>query len=107
MLSDLERVAFNLAFLSRGRIALQAPLDALLDEVRAFSGTVTEMAALMARRGAQTLKRTPLEAGRERGLAPAVRAHGLARGPPVLKAYALISGSASCASNVSDSCQPR
>lgn len=69
ILSDLERVAFNLAFLSRGRIALQAPLDALLDEVRAFSGTVTEMAALRARRGAQTLKRTPLEAGRERVLA--------------------------------------
>ena len=69
ILSDLERVAFNLAFMSGGRIALQAPLDELLDEVRAFTGTVTEMAALMARLNVQPLKRTPLEAGRERVLA--------------------------------------
>jgi len=69
ILSDLERVAFNLAFLSRGRIALQAPLDELLEQVRAFTGSVTEMASLMARLGAQPLKRTPLEAGRERVLA--------------------------------------
>lgn len=69
ILSDLERVAFNLAFLSSGRIALQAPLDELLEQVRAFTGTVTEMATLMARLGAQPLKRTPLEAGRERVLA--------------------------------------
>jgi ABC-2 type transport system ATP-binding protein len=69
ILSDLERVAFNLAFMSEGRIALQAPLDDLLDQVRAFTGTVTEMATLMARLNAQPLKRTPLEAGRERVLA--------------------------------------
>ena len=69
ILSDLERVAFNVAFLTQGRIALQAPLDELLDQVRAFTGSVTEMAALMARLGAQPLKRTPLEAGRERVLA--------------------------------------
>jgi len=69
ILSDLERVAFNLAFLSEGRIALQAPLDDLLDQVRAFTGTTTELAALFARLGAQPLKRTPLEAGRERVLA--------------------------------------
>jgi ABC-2 type transport system ATP-binding protein len=69
ILSDLERVAFNLAFMSDGRIALQAPLDELLEQVRAFTGTVTEMATLMARLGAEPLKRTPLEAGRERVLA--------------------------------------
>ena len=69
ILSDLERVAFNLAFLSGGRIALQAPLDELLEQVRAFTGTVTELASLFARLGAQPLKRTPLEAGRERVLA--------------------------------------
>jgi ABC-2 type transport system ATP-binding protein len=69
ILSDLERVAFNLAFLSRGRIALQAPLDELLEQVRAFTGSVSEMAALMGRLGAEALKRTPLEAGRERVLA--------------------------------------
>ncbi|HEY8877682.1 MAG TPA: ABC transporter ATP-binding protein, partial [Roseateles sp.] len=64
ILSDLERVAFNLAFLSEGRIALQAPLDELLEQVRAFTGTVTELAGLFSRLGAQPLKRTPLEAGR-------------------------------------------
>ena len=69
ILSDLERVAFNIAFMTGGRIALQAPLDELLDQVRAFTGSVTEMAALMTRLGAQPLKRTPLEAGRERVLA--------------------------------------
>ena len=69
ILSDLERVAFNLAFLSEGRIALQAPLDELLEQVRAFTGTVTELASLFARLNAQPLKRTPLEAGRERVLA--------------------------------------
>ncbi|MFG6412408.1 ABC transporter ATP-binding protein [Roseateles sp. DC23W] len=69
ILSDLERVAFNVAFLSGGRIALQAPLDELLDQVRAFTGSVTEMAGLMARLNAEALKRTPLEAGRERVLA--------------------------------------
>ena len=68
ILSDLERVAFNVAFLSQGRIALQAPLDELLEQVRAFTGPVTEMAALVGRLGAQPLKRTPLEAGRERVL---------------------------------------
>ncbi|MFT7775886.1 ABC transporter ATP-binding protein [Roseateles sp.] len=69
ILSDLERVAFNVAFLTQGRIALQAPLDELLEQVRAFTGSVTEMATLMARLGTEPLKRTPLEAGRERVLA--------------------------------------
>jgi ABC-2 type transport system ATP-binding protein len=69
ILSDLERVAFNVAFMSGGRIALQAPLDELLDQVRAFTGGVTEMAGLMSRLGVEPLKRTPLDAGRERVLA--------------------------------------
>jgi ABC-2 type transport system ATP-binding protein len=80
ILSDLERVAFNIAFLSQGRIALQAPLDELLDQVRAFTGSVTEMAALMARLGAEPLKRTPLEAGRERVLARLPADHALPAG---------------------------
>jgi len=37
--------------------------------VRAFTGSVSELAALFARLNAQPLKRTPLEAGRERVLA--------------------------------------
>jgi ABC-2 type transport system ATP-binding protein len=69
ILSDLERVAFHMAFMSGGRIALQAPLDELLDEVRQFSGSAAEVQALLQRLGAQSLKRTPLAAGRERVLA--------------------------------------
>ena len=69
ILSDLERVAFNLAFMNGGRIALQAPLDELLDEVRVLTGTTSEVQALMTRLGAHSLKRTPLAAGRERVLA--------------------------------------
>lgn len=69
ILSDLERVAFNVAFLAGGRITLQAPLDELLEQVYALTGSVSEMAALMARLGVQPLKRVALEAGRERVLA--------------------------------------
>ena len=69
ILSDLERVAFNLAFMNGGRIALQAPLDELLDEVRVLTGTTAEIQALLQRLGAQSLKRTPLAAGRERVMA--------------------------------------
>jgi len=65
ILSDLERVAFNMAFLSGGRIVLQAPLDELLEEMRLFTGSPAELARL----GLAPLKRTPLEAGRERVLA--------------------------------------
>ncbi len=38
ILSDLERVAFNVAFLKAGRIALQAPLDELLEGTRLIVG---------------------------------------------------------------------
>ncbi len=69
ILSDLERVAFHMAFMSGGRIALQAPLDELLDEVRRVSGSAAEVQALLQRVGAQSLKRTPLPAGREQVLA--------------------------------------
>lgn len=69
ILSDLERVAFHMAFMSQGRIALQAPLDELLDEVRLLSGTTAEVQGLLQRLGATPLKRTPLAAGREKVLA--------------------------------------
>ncbi|WP_310388373.1 ABC transporter ATP-binding protein [Roseateles sp.] len=68
ILSDLERVAFNVAFLKQGRIALQAPLDELLDEVRVLSGSSAELQALIAAQGMQVLSRSPLEDGRERWL---------------------------------------
>ena len=69
ILSDLERVAFHLAFMHGGRIALQAPLDELLDEVRQFSGPAAEVQSLLRRLGAQSLKRTSLPDGREQVLA--------------------------------------
>ena len=68
ILSDLERVAFNLAFLSEGRIALQAPLDELLDQVRAVSGSHSELQSLQASLGGQVLRKHVLENGRERWL---------------------------------------
>lgn len=69
ILSDLERVAFHMAFLGEGRITLQAPLDELLDEVRLLTGPGAEVQALLQRLGARSLKRTPLPSGRERVLA--------------------------------------
>jgi ABC-2 type transport system ATP-binding protein len=48
ILSDLERVAFNVAFLQAGRIALQAPLDELLDEARVVEGSDERLALLPA-----------------------------------------------------------
>lgn len=68
ILSDLERVAFNLAFLANGRIVCQAPLDELLDEVRAVSGPTAIVQALVQRAGATCLTRSALEAGQERCL---------------------------------------
>lgn len=69
ILSDLERVAFHMAFMNEGRITLQAPLDELLDEVRLLSGTTAEVQALVQRLGVTALKRKPLAAGREQVLA--------------------------------------
>ncbi len=68
ILSDLQRVAFNVAFLHAGRIALQAPLDELLEDTRLLTGPSSEVQALLARLGVDALRRTPLDAGRERAL---------------------------------------
>ncbi len=46
ILSDLERVAFNVAFLQGGRIGLQAPLDELIEETRLVTGPEPLLAAL-------------------------------------------------------------
>ncbi len=54
ILSDLERVAFNVAFLREGRIALQSPLDELLDETRLLIGPEALLAALQ---GVEVLSR--------------------------------------------------
>lgn len=57
ILSDLERVAFNVAFLREGRIALQAPLDELLEETRLVSGPEALLAPLASAHGVQLLAR--------------------------------------------------
>jgi len=68
ILSDLERVAFNVAFMKEGRIDLQAPLDELLEQVRAGEGSPAELQGLLQRHGGQVLRKTALAQGRERWL---------------------------------------
>lgn len=46
ILSDLERIAVDVAFLKEGRIALQAPLDDLLEGTRRVSGDPKALATL-------------------------------------------------------------
>jgi ABC-2 type transport system ATP-binding protein len=60
ILSDLERVAFNIAFLSRGRIALQAPQDVLAEEIRLLAGPVGRLQATVDAHGGQVLSRRDL-----------------------------------------------
>lgn len=69
ILSDLERVAFDVAFLSAGQIVLQAPLDELMDEARVVSGPVQEVRGHMTADGWRVLCETPLSGGRTRALA--------------------------------------
>ena len=45
ILSDLERVAFNVAFMARGQITLQAPLSDLMDDCRRFTGMASRVDA--------------------------------------------------------------
>ena len=47
ILTDLERVAVDVAFLKDGKIALQGPLDALLDGARRISGPSALLAPLV------------------------------------------------------------
>jgi ABC-2 type transport system ATP-binding protein len=46
ILSDLERIAVNVAFLKEGRIGLQAPLDDLLEGIRRVTGDPHALATL-------------------------------------------------------------
>ncbi len=68
ILSDLERVAFNVAFLRDGRIAVQAPLDELLDSTRQVTGTREQVDALCARHHAQVLQRRAVGGDQELAL---------------------------------------
>lgn len=61
ILSDLERVAFNVAFMRDGQIGVQAPLDELLENTRQVTGDRATVQALL-RHGAQVLQ-TPRAGG--------------------------------------------
>jgi len=63
ILSDLERVAFNVAFMSRGRIVLQAPLDELLDSVRRVAGRAPDVEHWLRSSGAEALARQAVADG--------------------------------------------
>ena len=69
ILSDLERVAFHVAFLSRGRIALEAPLDDLLETTRRLIGSAAQVQALVDAHRMTVLHSTPLDGGRRQVLA--------------------------------------
>ena len=55
ILSDLERVALEVAFLKNGRIALQAPLDELREQTRQITGPAQAVEAFAAAQGLQRL----------------------------------------------------
>lgn len=68
ILSDLERVAFNLAFMHDGRIVLQAPLDELLEQSFIASGSIAELTALQTLHKGKVLRRQSLHDDHERWL---------------------------------------
>lgn len=63
ILSDLERVAFNVAFMARGRIALQAPLDELQENTRRIQGPATAVQAHLAAHGLSAIASRSTEDG--------------------------------------------
>jgi ABC-2 type transport system ATP-binding protein len=69
ILSDLERVAFHVGFLSAGRIVLHAPLDELMEGTRSFTGAAAAVHDAVRAQGWQVLSETPLDEGRVRVLA--------------------------------------
>lgn len=68
ILSDLERVAFNVAFLRDGRISVQGPLDDLLESTRRVIGSREQIDAMVAHCGAKVLQRRGSESGLEMAL---------------------------------------
>jgi ABC-2 type transport system ATP-binding protein len=68
ILSDLERVAFNVAFLRDGRISVQAPLDELLETTRQVTGTRQQVDAFCQLYGAHALQRRDTSPGQELAL---------------------------------------
>ena len=74
ILSDLERVAVDVAFLTGGRIALHAPLDELLESSVRLGGVPADIDRFVSEHGLQALSREaggPLIArGRDAGTLP-------------------------------------
>jgi ABC-2 type transport system ATP-binding protein len=69
ILSDLERVAFQVAFLAAGRILLQAPLDELMDGARRLRGPSVTVQQQLQAQGWQSLGQRALADGRQQVLA--------------------------------------
>jgi ABC-2 type transport system ATP-binding protein len=59
ILSDLERVAFDVAFMRDGRIGMQAPLDELVEHTRQVSGNGAAIASFVAATQARVLGTLP------------------------------------------------
>lgn len=66
ILSDLERVAFNVAFLKAGQIALQSPLDELLEQTRRVTGPAAEVSQFARDHQLATLASQAAQAGQSR-----------------------------------------
>ena len=64
ILSDLERVAVDVAFLTQGQLTLQAPLDALLDGTRRVRGASSTLTAWLQAQALPVLSQTTLDGGR-------------------------------------------
>ena len=71
-------LAFHVAFLHEGRIALQAPLDELLDTVLRAQGPAAVLDAWLAHSGAAVLRRQAIEPGQTQALV-----RGAESAPPV------------------------
>jgi len=81
ILSDLERVAFNVAFLTRGQIAVQAPLSELMDGCRRITGLASHVDAHVHACQLTVLSRRTLDGGQVAVLAMGeheARSEGLA-----------------------------
>jgi ABC-2 type transport system ATP-binding protein len=74
ILSDLERVAVDVAFLTGGRIALHAPLDDLLESSVRLGGVTADIERFVREHGLQALSREAggavIARGRESGAMP-------------------------------------
>jgi len=64
ILSDLERVAVDVAFLTHGQLTLQAPLDALLEGARRVRGPASTVLAWLQAQALPVLAQTALDGDR-------------------------------------------